>query len=219
MPRGNGAAGHAQRNRFMNRILSTLAVLALMSAPAFATDQHNSAPTTQSAMSTARAKFGSASALSLNNNAIDQSNIKIGKGFVPGQSNDAPTTQSATSHAFAKRGDASATSVNTNEILQSNGALGRKSPFKSNSAPTTQSARSHAVSIGGDANALSANSNAVSQSNDREEPSPDRLIAGRPRRHPRPFCFWRDRFCFLCELRLRCSRRRRNRRKNVKKNL
>src|SRR6185312_6109560 len=155
MPRGNGAAGHARRNQSMNRILSTLAVLALMSAPAFATDQHNSAPTTQSAFSNAFAKRGSASALSLNNNAIDQSNIKIGKGFLPGQTNSAPTTQSATS-------------VNTNEILQSNGALGRKSPFQSNSAPTTQSAVSHAVSIGGDANALSANSNAVSQSNDRE---------------------------------------------------
>ena len=151
--------------------LSTVAVLALLAAaPAFAgppnQTQHNSAPTTQDATSTARAKHGDASALGLNNNAIEQQNLKFGKGGV--QTNDAPTTQDATSNAFARRGNADATSVNTNEILQGNGALGRKSPFQSNSAPTTQSAVSHAVSIGGDANALSANSNAVSQSNDRE---------------------------------------------------
>ena len=58
----------------MNRILSTLAVLALMSAPAFATDQHNSAPTTQSAVSHAVSIGGDANALSANSNAVSQSN-------------------------------------------------------------------------------------------------------------------------------------------------
>jgi hypothetical protein len=158
------------QNMKSTAFLSTAAVLALLAAPAFAgppnspnQTQHNSAPTTQDATSTAKAKHGDASALGLNNNAIEQQNFKLGKGGV--QSNDAPTTQDATSNAFAKRGNADATSVNTNEIIQENDKLGRKGAHQTNSAPTTQSATSHAVSIGGDADALSANSNAVSQSN------------------------------------------------------
>jgi hypothetical protein len=153
--------------------LSTVAVLALLAGgPAFAgppnaptlnQTQHNSAPTTQDSTSTAKAKHGDASALGLNNNAIEQQNLKFGKGGV--QTNDAPTTQDATSDAFARRGNADATSVNTNEIIQENDKLGRKGAHQTNSAPTTQSATSHAVSIGGDADALSANSNGVSQSN------------------------------------------------------
>jgi len=149
-------------------LLSAVAVLSLLAAPLVtpaSAGQTNSAPTYQNAMSNAFAKHGSASALSLNNNSIDQSNFKFG-GKLPGfQSNSAPTSQSATSHAFALGGDANATSVNTNEVLQGNVAGGRKSPFQSNSAPTTQSAVSSAVSIGGDATAVSANSNGVSQGN------------------------------------------------------
>jgi hypothetical protein len=144
-------------------LFPAIAALILVAAPAFA-GQTNSAPTFQNAMSNAFAKHGSASALSLNNNAIDQSNLQFGRKLGP-QTNSAPTSQSATSHAFALHGDASATSVNTNEILQDNGSLGRKSPFQTNSAPTTQSAVSSAVSIGGDATAVSANSNSVSQGN------------------------------------------------------
>ena len=127
--------------------------------------QTNSAPTHQTAISNAFAKHGSASALSLNDNSIDQSNLKFGGKLPSFQSNSALTSQSAVSNAFARGGDANATSVNTNEILQGNAAGGRKSPFQSNSAPTTQSAVSSAVSIGGDATAVSANSNGVSQGN------------------------------------------------------
>jgi hypothetical protein len=149
-------------------LFSAVAALSMLAAPLAApawAGQYNSAPTYQSAMSNALAKRGSASALSLNNNAIDQSNLKFGRGGLRFQSNSAPTHQSATSNAFALHGDASATSVNTNEIVQGNGAFGRKSPFQSNRAPTTQSAVSTAVSIGGNATALSANSNGVSQGN------------------------------------------------------
>ena len=114
-------------------LLSAVAVLTLLAAPLVtpaSAGQYNSAPTHQTAMSNAFAKHGSASALSLNNNAIDQSNLRFGGKTLPGfQTNSAPTSQSATSHAFALHGDASATSVNTNEILQGNGAFGRKSPF------------------------------------------------------------------------------------------
>lgn len=150
-------------------LLSAAAVLTLLAAPLVtpaSAGQSNSAPTTQSAISNAFAKHGSASALSLNNNAIDQSNFGVGGRKLPlYQSNSAPTSQSARSSAFALHGDANATSVNTNEIIQGNGAFGRKSPFQSNSAPTTQSAVSTAVSIGGDATAVSANSNGVSHGN------------------------------------------------------
>jgi hypothetical protein len=154
-------------------LFSAVAALALMAAPAFAGQtQTNTAPTNQNATSTATAKHGSASGLSLDNNAIDQSNLKAGgkggKKFDPlHQDNSADTHQNATSDAYARHGDASGTSVNTNEILQQNEArVGKKSPItQENSAPTTQNATSKAVSVGGDADALSANSNAVSQGN------------------------------------------------------
>src|SRR6185312_13680533 len=121
--RGIGPPGMPEGISNMRRLslLSVVAVLSLVAAPLVtpaSAGQTNSAPTYQNAMSNAFAKHGSANALSLNNNAIDQSNLRFG-GKLPGfQSNSAPTSQSATSHAFALGGDANATSVNTNEILQ-----------------------------------------------------------------------------------------------------
>ena len=153
-------------------LFSAVAALALMAAPAFAGQtQTNTAPTSQNATSNATAKHGNASGLSLDNNAVDQSNLRAGgkgKKFDPlHQSNSADTHQNATSDAYAKHGSASGTSVNTNTILQENEALARKKAgvTQDNSAPTTQNATSKAVSVGGDADALSANSNAVSQGN------------------------------------------------------
>src|SRR3984893_11792755 len=160
-----GSGPHSRRKPIMLRIslFSAVAALAMLAAPlAASAGQKNSAPTTQTATSNSFALFGSANSLSLNNNAIDQSNFLAGKRVF--QDNSAPTHQSATSNAVAIGGDASATSVNTNLIQQSNDAFGRKI-HQTNSAPTTQSAVSTAVSVGGDASALSANSNGVSQSN------------------------------------------------------
>ena len=108
----------------MRRLSLFSAVAALLLAAPLVTPasagQTNSAPTYQNAMSNAFAKHGSASALSLNNNAIDQSNLKFG-GKLPGyQSNSAPTSQSAVSSAVSIGGDATALSANANGVSQGN---------------------------------------------------------------------------------------------------
>src|SRR5258708_12606791 len=127
-------------------LFSAVAALTLMAAPAFA-GQTNSAPTWQNAYSNAYAKHGSASALSLNNNMIEQGNLKVGgKKWSPiDQTNSAPTHQTATSNAFAKHGDADATSANTNAILQDNTAFGAKNPPPSprNTPPPPHTPPSH----------------------------------------------------------------------------
>jgi hypothetical protein len=146
--------------------VAALLLAAPLVAPAFA-GQLNSAPTHQNAASNAFAKRGSASGLSLNNNAVDQSNIRGGGGSPGfGQTNSAPTVSTALSTALSVGGDASATGVNTNGIIQGN-LSGRKHGVQLNSAPTVQAAVGVAVAIDGNANALAANSNGLSQGNAR----------------------------------------------------
>src|ERR1700761_3708590 len=131
----------------MIRFSLPLAAIAatLIASSAFAAPQINAAPTHQTATSTAASFLGSASALSLNNNNIQQGNFSDGR-HGP-QVNIAPTSQSASSGAFALGGDADATSVNTNLITQGNGALSG-GVRQVNRAPTVQSATSTAVSVG-----------------------------------------------------------------------
>jgi hypothetical protein len=147
----------------MRRLSLFSAVAALLLAAPLVTPasagQLNSAPTHQTATSNAFAKHGSASGLSLNNNMIDQSNVRGGGSPGFGQTNSAPTVSTALSTALSVGG-------NTNGIVQGNLA-GRKGGAQLNSAPTVQVAVGAAVAIDGNANALAANSNGLSQGNAR----------------------------------------------------
>src|SRR3984893_3950080 len=124
-----GSGPHPERNLAMLRLslFSAVAALALLVAPLSpaSAGQKNYAPTYQTATSNAYGIFGSANALSLNTNSVDQTNLRVG-GKKIYQDNYAPTHQTATSNAFAIGGDASATSVNTNLAQQGNGAFGGK---------------------------------------------------------------------------------------------
>ena len=109
----------------MRRLSLFSAVAALLLAaplvsPASA-GQLNSAPTHQTATSTGIAKRGSGSGLSLNNNLIDQSNVRAGGGS-PGfsQTNSAPTVQVAVGAAVAIDGNANALAANSNGLSQGN---------------------------------------------------------------------------------------------------
>src|SRR4051812_16439725 len=103
-------------------LFSAVAALAFIVAPLMSASagQTNTAPTYQHATSGAASLFGSANALSLNTNQVDQNNLKLG-GKKAYQDNYAPTHQTATSGALAIGGDASATSVNINQVGQGNG--------------------------------------------------------------------------------------------------
>jgi hypothetical protein len=105
--------------------------------------------------------------LSLNNNAIDQSNLRLGGKPPSHQSNNAYTVSTALSTALSVGGTADAASLNTNLIGQGNAGFGgKKGPvFQLNSAPTVQTAVGTAVSIGGNASAAAINTNGVSQGN------------------------------------------------------
>src|ERR1700687_1226302 len=91
---------HRPRRLMMLRIslLSGAAAIALLVAPlvsAASAGQRNSAPTYQNATSNAFGLGGSAGALSLNNNAIDQSNLRLGAKPPSHQSNSAYTVSTA----------------------------------------------------------------------------------------------------------------------------
>src|SRR6185437_309474 len=157
---------HTMRRLSLFSAVAALVLAAPLVTPASA-GQLNAAPTHQTATSNGVARRGSAGALSLNNNMIDQSNVRSGGGSPGfGQINNAPTVSTALSTALSIGGDASATGVNTNGIVQDN-LSGRKGVAQLNSAPTVQVAVGAAVAIDGNANALAANSNGLSQGNAR----------------------------------------------------
>lgn len=148
----------------LSRATALVLIAASLASPAFA-GQRNSAPTFQNAGSSAFGLGGSASALSLNNNAVNQSNLRFSGTPPVGQSNNAYTVSTALSTALSVGGPANAASINTNLIGQGNAGLKKGPVVQLNSAPTVQTAVGTAVSIGGDASATAANSNGVSQGN------------------------------------------------------
>jgi hypothetical protein len=135
-------------------------------SPALA-GQRNTALTHQNAASNAFGLGGSAGALSLNSNAIGQSNLHVGGNTAIPQTNNAYTVSTALSTALSVGGTADTASVNTNLASQGNAIIGgKKGPvFQLNSAPTVQTAVGAAVSIGGDASAAAINTNGGSQNN------------------------------------------------------
>ena len=82
-------------------LFSAVAALALLVAPLSpaSAGQKNYAPTYQTATSNAYGIFGSANALSLNTNSVDQTNLRVG-GKKIYQDNYAPTHQTATSNSM-----------------------------------------------------------------------------------------------------------------------
>jgi hypothetical protein len=168
---GHRAAELTEKGKHtMRRLPLFSAVAALLLAVPLVTPasagQVNSAPTRQTATSSAFARHGSASGLSLNHNAINQSNARSGGSPGFSQSNTAPTVSTALSTALSIGGDAGATGVNTNGIIQGN-LSGRKGAAQLNSAPTVQAAVGAAVAIDGNASALATNSNGIAQGNAR----------------------------------------------------
>lgn len=150
-------------------LLSTTAIALLFAAPLApaSAGSRNVAPTHQTATSGAIGLGGSAGALSLNNNAIGQSNIGFGVKPSGPQSNSAYNVSTALATAVSVGGTADAASLNTNLAGQSNGVFGgKKGPIvQLNSAPTVQTAVGTAVSIGGNASAAAIDTNGVSQGN------------------------------------------------------
>jgi hypothetical protein len=146
---------------------TTFALLATaLLSPAFA-GSRNTAPTHQSATSGAIGIGGSASALSLNSNAVGQSNLGFGVKPSGTQSNSAYNVSTALATAVSVGGTADAASLNSNLADQSNGTFGgKKGPVvQLNSAPTVQTAVGTAVSIGGNASAAAINTNGITQEN------------------------------------------------------
>ncbi len=128
-----------------------VAVALPLIAPASA-GQLNSAGTGQFAGSHASARGGSANALSLNNNFIDQSSRRPGK--PQNLQSGAPTVSTALSTALSVGGDTT---------LQSNDKAGRTGPaYQLSSNPTVQVAVGAAVSLDGNASALASNHGAGS---------------------------------------------------------
>ncbi len=149
-------------------LLTTTTALAMLVAPLLTpatAGQRNSATTNQAANAHSLAFGGSANGLSLNNNAIEQGNLRLDGRSRGGQSNSADTVSTALSTALSVGGNAGAASIDTNVIGQDN-AGSRKHPIvQLNSAPTVQTAVGTAVSIGGDASAQASNANDASQHN------------------------------------------------------
>src|SRR5260221_13332405 len=122
------------RRLSLSSAVAALLLAAPLVAPASA-GQFNSAPTHQTTTSNAFAKRGSASGLSLNNNAIDQTNIRGGGGSPGfGQSNRAPTVSTALSTALSIGGEARAAGVYTHRTIPGN-PPGRKGAVQTNSTP------------------------------------------------------------------------------------
>ena len=155
------------RISFMTATAAMAILVAPLLSPASA-GQRNSANTNQTATSHAFGLAGSAGALSLNNNAVEQGNFRLDGGKPhAGQSNGANTVSTALSTALSVGGDAGAASFNTNLTGQDNIGASKHPIVQLNSAPTVQTAVGTAVSIGGDASAEATNSNGGLQHNSR----------------------------------------------------
>jgi hypothetical protein len=143
--------------RYLPPLIAVLGLTLL--TPLCLAGQLNSAPTKQFATPRSAGFPRWSNALSRNNVALDQSNLRLGgRGDL---NSSAPTVSTALSTALSVGNPAKTAAVNTNLPVPANVLSGeqRAPVVELNNAPSVQAAIGAAVSIDGNASALATNSN------------------------------------------------------------